>query len=101
MYIKSEKYIDDNGLHHEIKYYGKDADHISGEVDSPVIEIGEYTTEEAKALFDNGVIDNKTYHILIGEPLAENLPEMSETDEAILNTSANVEYLVALKELEV
>lgn len=29
------------------------------------------------------------------------LPTLSETDEAILNTNANVEYLVALKELEV
>ena len=31
----------------------------------------------------------------------EPLPVLSETDEAILNTNANVEYLVALKELEV
>lgn len=29
------------------------------------------------------------------------LPTLSKTDEAILNTNANVEYLVALKELEV
>lgn len=101
MYIKSEKYIDTNGLHHEVKYYGKDDDHISGEIDSPIIEYGEYTAEEAKALLNNGVIDDKTYHILIGEPIAEPLSEMSETDEAILNTNANVEYLVALKELEV
>ena len=31
----------------------------------------------------------------------EPIPTLSETDEAILNTNANVEYLVALKELEV
>lgn len=35
------------------------------------------------------------------EPEPEPLPVLSETDEAILNTNANVEYLVALKELEV
>lgn len=35
------------------------------------------------------------------EPTPQTLLEISETDEAILNTSANVEYLVALKELEV
>lgn len=29
------------------------------------------------------------------------LPEMNKVDEAILNTNTNVEYLVALKELEV
>lgn len=34
-------------------------------------------------------------------PRVEPLPTLSETDEAILNTNANVEYLVALKELEV
>ena len=101
MFIRSEKYTAENGLHHEVKYYGKDADHISGKIDSPIVEEGEYTAEEAKALFDNGVIDNETYHILIGDPLPEPLPTLSETDEAILNTNANVEYLVALKELEV
>ncbi len=35
------------------------------------------------------------------EPTPQTLPEISETEEAILNTNANVEYLVALKELEV
>lgn len=35
------------------------------------------------------------------EPTPQTLPELSETEEAIINTNANVEYLVALKELEV
>ncbi len=101
MFIKSEKYTAENGLHHKVEYFGRDADHISGEVDSPIIEVGEYTPEEATLLLDNGVIDEKTYKILTGEPIEEPLSEMSETDEAILNTNANIEYLVALKELEV
>lgn len=35
------------------------------------------------------------------EPKPQPLHELSETEEAIMNTDANVEYLVALKELEV
>lgn len=35
------------------------------------------------------------------KPTPQKLTEISETEEAILNTNANVEYLVALKELEV
>ena len=35
------------------------------------------------------------------EPTPQTLPEMSETEEAILNTNANVEYLLTLKEMEV
>lgn len=46
--------------------------------------------------FDNGTVV-KSSHSSIPKPL----PTLSETDEAILNTNANVEYLVALKELEV
>lgn len=33
-------------------------------------------------------------------PAPEPLPELSSIEEAALNTAANVEYLVALKELE-
>lgn len=101
MFIKHEKYVAENGIHHKVEYYGRDANNISGEIDSPILEDGEYTPEEAKLLLDNGVIDDKTYHTIIGEPIAEPLSEMSEADEAILNTNANVEYLAALKELEV
>lgn len=100
MLIKVEKYIDENGLHHEVNYYGKDANHISGKIDSPIIEVGEYTQEEAKALLDNGVIDDKAYHILIGAPIPEPMPELPATEQAIYETQANTEYLIALSELQ-
>lgn len=100
MLIKVEKYTAENGLHHKVEYFGKDADHISGKIDSPIIEVGEYTPEEAKALLDNGVIDDKTYHTLIGEPIPEPMPELPATEQAIYETQANTEYLIALSELQ-
>ena len=48
--------------------------------------------------YDNGTVVKSAYS---EEYIPEPLPTLSETDEAILNTNANVEYLVALKELEV
>lgn len=51
--------------------------------------------------FDNGAKVKIAYSDEPIDPLPEPLPTLSETDEAILNTNANVEYLVALKELEV
>ena len=46
--------------------------------------------------YDNGTVVKSSY-----SDYQEPLPTLSETDEVILNTNANVEYLVALKELEV
>ena len=51
--------------------------------------------------YDNGTIVKSAYSDKPIDPLPEPKPTLSETDEAILNTNANVEYLVALKELEV
>ena len=48
--------------------------------------------------YDNGAIVKSG---CTNDDLPEPIPTLSETDEAILNTNANVEYLVALKELEV
>lgn len=52
--------------------------------------------------YENGAVSKVIYPDPNAEPPApEPLPELSDADEAILNTAANVEYLVALKELEV
>lgn len=100
MLIKVEKYTAENGLHHKVEYFGKDADHISGKIDSPIIAEREYTSEEAKMLLDNGVIDDNAYHILIGEPIPEPMPELPATEQSIYETQANTEYLIALSELQ-
>ncbi|WP_343208237.1 hypothetical protein [Anaerolentibacter hominis] len=39
--IKTETYTDENNILHEVKYFGRDADHISGIVDAPIIEYEE------------------------------------------------------------
>lgn len=52
--------------------------------------------------YENGIISKIACPISEVEPSAsKTLPTLSEKEEAILNTNANVEYLVALKELEV
>lgn len=47
--------------------------------------------------YDNGTITKEIYTESKIEP---EKPVLSEIDEAILTTSANVEYLIALKEME-
>ena len=57
--------------------------------------------------FDNEKIINsytafynaETDEIYYKEEVSETIPVLSETEEAILNTNVNVEYLVALQEL--
>ena len=54
------------------------------------------TDEEKRKVAEEKLLEFEGY-----VPTPKPLPTLSETDEAILNTNANVEYLVALKELEV
>ena len=65
---------------------------------------GEVIADNMIPLSEDFDLKNKRYvngDWVVVEPEPEPLPTLSETDEAILNTNANVEYLVALKELEV
>ena len=65
---------------------------------------GEVIADNMIPLSEDFELKNKRYvngEWVVIEPTPEPLPTLSETDEAILNTNANVEYLVALKELEV
>lgn len=65
---------------------------------------GEVIADNMIPLSEDFDLKNKRYvngEWIVVEPKPELLPTLSETEEAILNTNANVEYLVALKELEV
>lgn len=71
MLLKTEYYTDEHGNEMKKEYYGKDEEHISATICCPA----------------------KEYE----PPQLE--PELSETEQAVLDTNANVTYMMCAAEL--